>query len=178
MSPEIWSALLLTPLRSPLKADDVGAGPYVRYQPNYLLFDTTQACKGLALCLILTQQSRLTISSDIYGHNKNVQKSAPYLAMVHNTPSTFTLRSRKEHTWKKRLLSQKFSDSAIRSYEPEMLKLVDRFCDALSPKSSEKSAIDQFICSALCTTLSEKADPATPESKSPWSQPFNMSTWC
>jgi hypothetical protein len=144
----------------PQKADDVGACPYVRYSPNYLLFDTTQACKGLVSCLVLLQQSRLTLPLDIYGHNKNMQKSLPYLAMVHNTPSTFTLRNKKEHAWKKRILSQKFSDSAIRSYEPEVLKLVDRFCDALCPKPSEKS------------------ESATPETKSPWSEPFDMSTWC
>ncbi|KAH7330247.1 cytochrome P450 [Rhexocercosporidium sp. MPI-PUGE-AT-0058] len=76
---------------------------------------------------------------DIYGHNKNMQKSLPYLAMVHNTPSTFTLRNKKEHAWKKRILSQKISDSAIRSYEPEVLKIVDRFCDVMSPKASEKT---------------------------------------
>lgn len=107
-----------------------------------------------------------------------MQKSLPYLAMVHNTPSTFTLRSKKEHAWKKRILSQKFSDSAIRSYEPEVLKLVDRFCDALCPKSCEKSAINQFSCSALCPKPSETSESATPEAKSPWSQPFDMSTWC
>ncbi|KAL3426494.1 cytochrome p450 [Phlyctema vagabunda] len=117
-------------------------GPYVRYSPTYLIFNTTQACK------------------DIYGHNKNMQKSASYLAMVHNTPSTFTLRNKKEHAWKKRILSQKFSDSAIRSYEPEMLKLVDRLCDALCPKSSERR------------------ESATPDAESPWSEPFNMSAWC
>ena len=107
-----------------------------------------------------------------------MQKSAPYLAMVHNTPSTFTLRDKKEHAWKKRILSQKFSDSAIQSYEPEVLKLLDGFCDALSPKPSEKSAIDQLICSALCGTSSEKSEPALPETKTPWSEPFDMSTWC
>ncbi|KAH6719153.1 cytochrome P450, partial [Leptodontidium sp. MPI-SDFR-AT-0119] len=135
-------------------------GPYVRYSPDYLLFDTTQACK------------------DIYGHNKNMQKSLPYLAMVHNTPSTFTLRNKKEHAWKKRILSQNFSDSAIRSYEPEVLKLVDRFCDALSPKSSEKSAINQFACSVLCPKPSETNESETRENKTSWSEPFNMSTWC
>lgn len=144
-------------------------GPYVRYSPNYLLFDTTQACK------------------DIYGHNKNMQKSPEYSVMVHNTPSTFTLINKKEHGWKKRILSHELSGAAIRSYEPEALKLVDRFCDALCPgpkvyesSHSEKSAINQFACSVLCPKPSEPetGEAATSETEPDWSKPFNMATWC
>ncbi|KAL6899905.1 cytochrome P450 [Trichoderma evansii] len=99
---------------------------------------------------------------DIYSHGKNMQKSLAYLVMVHNTPSTFTLIDKKEHAWKKRILSQKFSDSAIRSYEPKVLELVDRFCDVLCPKPSED----------------EDDESENTETKSVWSEPFNMATWC
>lgn len=118
-----------------------------------------------------------------------MQKSLPYLAMVHNTPSTFTLVNKKEHAWKKRILSQSVSDSATRSYEPNILKLVDRFCDVLCPVSKprpgesgdlEKSVIQQIACSVLCPQPPEKdrTESATPETKSTWSEPFNMATWC
>lgn len=154
--------------------------PYVRYSPNYLLFDTTEACKGLSMQFCFVRAFPLTdVFPDIYGHNKNLRKSAPYLAMTHNTPSTFTIVSKKEHAWKKRILSQKFSDSAIRSYEPDLLKLVDRFCDALCPKSSEKSAIDQLICSTVCSTPGSRENHlAMTETGVAWSGPFNMSAWC
>lgn len=72
--------------------------------------------------------------------------------MVHNTPSTFTILDNKEHAWKKRILSQKLSDTAIRSFEPKIVELIDRFCEALRPKPSEQD--------------------------NPWSEPFNMSHWC
>lgn len=91
-----------------------------------------------------------------------MQKSLPYLVMVHNTPSTFTLIDKKEHAWKKRILSQKFSDSAIRSYEPKVLTLVDRLCDVLCPRPSEN----------------DSGESAIPQTKSVWSEPFNMATWC
>lgn len=108
-------------------------GPCVRYSPNYVLFNTTEAFK------------------DIYSHSKNVQKSQAYLAMVHNTPSTFTLMDRHEHAWKKRILSQKLSDAAIRSFEPNIAEIVERFCAVLRPASEA--------------------------GKNAWSEPFNMSEW-
>lgn len=97
---------------------------------------------------------------DIYGHNKNVQKSLPYLAMVHNTPSIFTLMDKREHAWKKRILSQKLSDSAVRSFEPKAAEIIGRFCQAVIPKAGDQAK-------GLHTSDSENT----------WSKPFNMSNW-
>ncbi|KAF5563111.1 cytochrome P450 monooxygenase E-class group I [Fusarium phyllophilum] len=112
-------------------------GPYVRYSPNYLLMNTTQAYK------------------DVYGHNKNVRKSLAYLAMVHKTPSTFTLMDRHEHAWKKRILSQKLSDSAIRSFEPKITGMIDRFCEYVCPASTtkENTVSKPFNMSEMCDYL-------------------------
>ncbi|KAF4448425.1 hypothetical protein F53441_8148 [Fusarium austroafricanum] len=112
-------------------------GPCVRYSPNYLLINTTQAYR------------------DVYGHGKNVRKCKPYLAMVHKTPSIFTLMDRHEHAWKKRILSQKLSDSAIRSFEPKISGLIDRFCDSVLPAAPDKGAgmTNSFNMSEKCDHL-------------------------
>jgi hypothetical protein len=104
----------------------------------------------------------LTVNyADIYGHGKNMQKSKPYLAMVHNTPSTFTLLDRREHAWKKRILSQRLSEASIRQFEPAILELIDRFCEYLCPPSD----------------LQDK-DASSAVTANGWSEPFNMSTRC
>lgn len=89
---------------------------------------------------------------DVYGHNKNVRKSLAYLAMVHKTPSTFTLMDRNEHAWKKRILSQKLSDSAIRSFEPKITGMIDRFCEYVCPVSAgkENTVSKPFNMSEMC----------------------------
>ncbi|KAI3580546.1 cytochrome P450 [Fusarium oxysporum f. sp. albedinis] len=92
---------------------------------------------------------------DVYGHNKNVRKSLAYLAMVHKTPSTFTLMDRHEHAWKKRILSQKLSDSAIRSFEPKITGMIDRFCEYVCPVSAgkENTVSKPFNMSEMCDYL-------------------------
>ncbi|KAG5765125.1 hypothetical protein H9Q69_009396 [Fusarium xylarioides] len=92
---------------------------------------------------------------DVYGHNKNVRKSLAYLAMVHKTPSTFTLMDRHEHAWKKRILSQKLSDSAIRSFEPKITGMIDRFCEYVCPASTGKgnTVSKPFNMSEMCDYL-------------------------
>ncbi|KAK4985317.1 hypothetical protein LTR50_006037 [Elasticomyces elasticus] len=90
-----------------------------------------------------------------------MQKSMPYLAMVHNTPSTFTLIDKREHAWKKHILSQKLSEASIREFEPAVLELIHRFCGSLCPPSNTQGQ-----------------DTSSTVAKDGWSEPLNMSARC
>lgn len=75
---------------------------------------------------------------DIYSSGeKNVTKSMAYLAATHRVPNTMTLRDRKEHGRRRRILGTGFSDSAIKSYEPKIRVIVNRFLVALTPSPED-----------------------------------------
>ncbi|EAW11678.1 cytochrome P450 [Aspergillus clavatus NRRL 1] len=74
-------------------------GDFVRYGPNSLLVNTAT---GL---------------HDIYGHGKNFRKAQRYAAMVHRAPNTLTVIDKKKHGKKRRVISQGFSDAALKNHE-------------------------------------------------------------
>lgn len=65
----------------------------------------------------------------IYGHNANVQKSSLYASFYGN--SILTARDKKAHGRKKRVMSNAFSDQALRSMEPYILSAIRDWCSAL-----------------------------------------------
>ncbi|KAL5362921.1 cytochrome P450 [Aspergillus floccosus] len=111
-------------------------GGFVRYGPNRILVNSAAGFK------------------DIYGSGKNVRKSSAYKALVHGTPSTFTEVDKREHSWKRRILAQAFSTSALRLLEPHILGKINRFCK-----------------------LALNGDGGT-LTKGAWSAPKNLSDWC
>ncbi|KAJ5789848.1 benzoate 4-monooxygenase cytochrome P450 [Penicillium psychrosexuale] len=88
-------------------------GDHIRYAPDRLTFNTAQAI------------------TDIYGIGSRVRKSKVYETLVHQAPNTLTLRDKKKHAQRRRIMSQGFSDAAIRSFEPRVLELVQRLCEIL-----------------------------------------------
>ncbi|KAH8723182.1 benzoate 4-monooxygenase cytochrome P450 [Phaeosphaeriaceae sp. PMI808] len=90
-------------------------GDFVRYGPDRILVNTVSGMK------------------DIYGPGKNVVKSKAYNAMVHRTPSVLTIRDRKEHSARRRLIGQGMGDAAMRAHEPTIMTHVDNLCDQLAP---------------------------------------------
>ncbi|THW14123.1 hypothetical protein D6D23_09503, partial [Aureobasidium pullulans] len=110
-------------------------GNFVRYGPNRLLVNTEQGMK------------------DIYGHGKNVTKSSAYAALVHRVPNTFTVVSKKEHAWRRRVLSQGFSNAMIRVMETEILDYMKKLC--------------QFMIEDDLAVVNGS-----------WTSPKNMSDWC
>ncbi|OAA65353.1 cytochrome P450-like protein [Niveomyces insectorum RCEF 264] len=111
-------------------------GPVVRFGPNSLSFNSNKALK------------------DIYGFRANVAKSEFYDAFVHPTPNTHNSRDKDVHARKRRVLSQAFSDSAIKEVERYILENVRTFCKEIGPGSG-----------------------GSPENKG-WSSPKNMANWC
>ena len=62
--------------------------------------------------------------------------------MMHRVPNTITLRDRKEHGRRRRILGPGFSDQAIKSYEGKIRVIVGRFCAALRPSAEEEKEED------------------------------------
>jgi cytochrome P450 len=111
-------------------------GDYVRYSPNGLIVNTATGLK------------------DIYSHGKNFKKSKHYLAMVHQAFNTLTAIDKKKHGKKRRVMSQGFSDAALKSHEDVVLKQV----------------------SQLCTQLRITED-GHPVGEGQWAPPKNMAHW-
>ncbi|KAF2181847.1 cytochrome P450 [Zopfia rhizophila CBS 207.26] len=124
-------------------------GDKVRYAPNRLNVNTVTGLKN------------------IYNQGKPYLKSKNYSAMVHQALNTLTVRDRKDHGRRRRVIQQGLSDATLRAFEPYMLEIINRFCDRL-----------------LQTVEEENADMANGESKdstsadSTWKTSRNMSEWC
>ncbi|KAH8667330.1 cytochrome P450, partial [Tricladium varicosporioides] len=93
-------------------------GDYVRYAPDRLLVNTNTGLK------------------EIYSYSKNYQKSHVYNTMVHRAPNTLTLIDKKKHGRKRRIISQGFSDSALRGFENTIMTHVRKLCTQVSPDDS------------------------------------------
>lgn len=76
---------------------------------------------------------------DIYGAGKNVIKSKAYDAMIQRTPSVLTIRDRKEHSARRRLIGQGMGDAAMRAHEPTISTHVDKLCEQLAPSDGSWS---------------------------------------
>lgn len=108
----------------------------MRFGPNCLSFNSAAALR------------------DVYGFRANVRKAEFYDAFAHPVANTHNTRDKAVHARKRRVLSQAFSDSAMRGIERYILQNVRSFCDQIG---------------AL--------DDASPESKG-WTAPRVMSDWC
>ncbi|KAI1499097.1 isotrichodermin C-15 hydroxylase [Biscogniauxia marginata] len=109
-------------------------GRIVRFGPNSVSFNTNAALK------------------DIYGFKANVRKAPFYDAFVHPAPNTHNARDKALHARKRRVLSQGFSDAAMKEMERYILANVRTFCQQIGLG-------------------------ATDERKG-WTAPKNMADWC
>lgn len=75
--------------------------------------------------------------TEIYGHGRNVQKSSFYSVMppYPHAFDTHTVINKALHGRKRRVLSQAFSDTAIRGMEDNVLTHVRRFTENLGKES-------------------------------------------
>jgi cytochrome P450 len=96
-------------------------GPIVRFGPNSLSFNSSAALR------------------DIYGVKSNVRKARFYEAFWANkhAASTHSVIDKPLHARKRRVLSQAFSDAAIRAAERYILVHVREFCENLGRGASE-----------------------------------------
>jgi cytochrome P450 len=81
--------------------------------------------------------------------------------MVHRAPNTLTLIDKRAHGRKRRIISQGFSDSALRAYEPIIMNHVQKLCAQLASSGN---------------TLGRDVKSIPEEAK--WCPPQNMAKWC
>ncbi|OBR08002.1 Fatty acid synthase subunit alpha reductase [Colletotrichum higginsianum IMI 349063] len=93
-------------------------GPVVRYAPGRLLINSNTAAKAIS------------------SHGANVIKSKAYGALVHGAPNTLTLRNKKEHARRRKILSMALSDAQMRLYEAKMLEHIEALCSNLDDNAS------------------------------------------
>ncbi|KAI8948613.1 isotrichodermin C-15 hydroxylase [Xylaria longipes] len=109
-------------------------GKIVRFGPNSLSFNSNSALK------------------DIYGFKANVRKAEFYDAFAHPVPNTHNTRDKNVHARKRRVLSQAFSDSAMKEMERYILANVRSFCEQIGLSASDD--------------------------RKGWTVPKNMADWC
>jgi hypothetical protein len=109
-------------------------GKIVRFGPNSVSFNSNVALK------------------DIYGFKSNVRKSEFYDAFVHPTPNTHNTRDKAVHGRKRRVLSQAFSEVAIKQMEKYVVANVRTFCQQIGTGASDE--------------------------RKGWTTPKNMADWC
>ncbi|KAL5414840.1 hypothetical protein PMIN03_002975 [Paraphaeosphaeria minitans] len=97
-------------------------GPIVRIAPNTLSFNTTSAVHA------------------IYGTRAaNVKKGEWYKTfdIAAGTYSSFTETDREKHAIKRRWMTPAFSTDSIKTNEPLLIDIIERFCESLQPKKDE-----------------------------------------
>lgn len=107
----------------------------MRFGPNAVSFNSSAALK------------------DVYGFRTNVRKAEFYDAFAHPVANTHNTRDKTLHARKRRVLSQAFSDSAMRGIERYILQNVRAFCDQIGVQDGG-------------------------DEKKGWTAPRVMSDWC
>lgn len=101
----------------------------------------------------------------IYGHQANVQKSQWYHSFY--SVSIFNAIDRNVHARKRRVMSQAFSDNALRGMEPHILSAIRDWCLALGDEHPNQSQGKQGQASSSSSSSSGGG----------WSRPKDMVHW-
>ncbi|KAF7509084.1 hypothetical protein GJ744_008311 [Endocarpon pusillum] len=117
-------------------------GDQVRYGPDRLIFNTVTALR------------------DVHSFGNNVQKCKGYQAMTHRVPNTITQRNKTLHVKQRRVLSQGFSDRAMRHYEEVIAAHVNEFCHHLTDEGVQSIQLQGGLA------------------KNKWYSPTDMAQWC
>ncbi|KAH8165547.1 hypothetical protein CIB48_g2708 [Xylaria polymorpha] len=88
-------------------------GDRVRYGPNRILINNAEAVQ------------------DIYGRSAPVRKFEGYNVLASQAPNTLTFSDKAQHTRRRRVISQAFSENSMRMFEPIIVSKIDRFCRTL-----------------------------------------------
>lgn len=104
---------------------------------------------------------------DIYKDGKPYLKSKNYAAMVHQATNTLTVRDRKDHGRRRRVIQQGLSDATLRAFEPYMYEIINRFCDRMIQTAEEETKLKE-TGESIETAFKQES----------WNAPRNMSEWC
>lgn len=101
--------------------------------------------------LLISRPADCLHRTEVQAHKANVIKSKVYQAMVHSAPNTLTIRHKEVHAWRRRILSQAFSDARMLSYESIVRHHIHALCDNLGvnkneqKKESQKTSLDMSL---------------------------------
>ncbi|KAK8042342.1 cytochrome P450 [Apiospora phragmitis] len=73
----------------------------------------------------------------IYGHQAKVAKFKNYEVLSRQAANTLTLRDKAQHSRRRRVVSQAFSENSLPLFEPKILARIDTFCEMLRTKPRE-----------------------------------------
>lgn len=94
-------------------------GAHVRYGPNRVMINTAGGLR------------------DMYGHGAQVRKSPAYLALSQAAANTLTIADKAQHAYRRRILSQAFSESSMRRLEPLIQERIKALCTVIRGQVSE-----------------------------------------
>ncbi|RDW74792.1 hypothetical protein BP6252_05934 [Coleophoma cylindrospora] len=115
------------------------SGPVFRYAPNYIVMNTVDGARGIYA-----------------GPKTNVQK-APFYKFLHmnNSTAVASVIDKTSHARKRHIVSQGFSDAALRSLEPYIIENIEQWCDLLGTNITDGRKVQD----------------------NEWSEAKNMSQW-
>lgn len=118
-------------------------GDFVRYGPDRLLVNTIDGVQA------------------IYGNPVSVTKSKVYDVMAYGAHNILTMTDKKRHSHRRRILSQGFSESALRRYDDMICAQIERLRLVIKDSCKKRAAMS-----------AEKAQNTT------WSSAFDMASYC
>ncbi|TGO14403.1 hypothetical protein BTUL_0053g00020 [Botrytis tulipae] len=119
-------------------------GEFVRFGPDHISINSASALE------------------QIYNHKANVQKSSWY--RVFYGLSIFNIVDKEVHARKKRVMTQAFSDQAVRTMEPHISSAIRDWCTGLGAR-------DDLSSSSTSASHSKELRPGD------WSSPKDMAHW-
>ena len=102
-------------------------GSSVRYGPNKVIFNTNTALET------------------IYSRSANIKKARSYRAFktIRSTQDMLSTQDKADHSRKRRVISQAFSISALKSFEIHIIRLVGTFIGHVTPTTAEIEQSDK-----------------------------------
>ncbi|KAI0439265.1 cytochrome P450 [Xylaria telfairii] len=88
-------------------------GDRIRYGPDRIVINTPRALQ------------------DIYGHGAPVKKYDGYNVLASQAPNLLTLSDKAQHSRRRRVISQAFSEGSLKLFEPVLVSRIHRFCATL-----------------------------------------------
>ncbi|RLM00574.1 hypothetical protein CFD26_108442 [Aspergillus turcosus] len=88
-------------------------GDYVRYCPHRLVVNNLSGVKA------------------IYGVPSGVKKAKAYIEMAHGAPNILTLTDKKVHAYRRRFLSEGFSEKALRGYDATICAQIEKLVSVI-----------------------------------------------
>jgi cytochrome P450 len=79
-------------------------------------------------------------TADAYGHSARVRKFEGYKVLATHAPNILTLTDKAQHARRRRVVSQAFSESSLKMFEPILLSKMDIFCQGFRAQQQDNTS--------------------------------------